>query len=64
VSLARAAFARAAVQPSLMRLASLAATSAARGAVLGTSQAAASLARVAGPLAAGWLYVRAQAGPF
>jgi MFS family permease len=31
---------------------------------MGTFQAAAAIARVAGPLAAGWLYDRALGGPF
>jgi MFS family permease len=64
VPLALAALGRAVVQPSLMSLASLAAAPEARGAVLGSFQAAASLARVGGPLVAGWLYDRAQPGPF
>jgi MFS family permease len=62
--LALCAVGRAVLQPSLMSLASLASTAAERGAVMGAFQASASLARVAGPLAAGWLYDRHVAAPF
>jgi DHA1 family tetracycline resistance protein-like MFS transporter len=55
---------RAILQPALMSMASLAAGARERGAVMGAFQASASLARVAGPLAAGWLYDRALGGPF
>jgi DHA1 family tetracycline resistance protein-like MFS transporter len=59
-----AAMGRAVAQPSLMSLASLASGSRARGAVMGTFQASASLARVLGPLAGGCLYDREVAAPF
>jgi len=62
--LALAAVGRAVAQPSLMSLASLAAGAGARGAVMGTFQASASLARVLGPLVGGWLYDRGMASPF
>jgi MFS family permease len=62
--LAVAAAGRAVVQPSLLSLASLAAASESRGAVLGAFAASASLARVVGPTAAGWLYDRSLPGPF
>ncbi|MCG8591037.1 MAG: MFS transporter [Proteobacteria bacterium] len=55
---------RALIQPSLMSLASVVATPATRGAVMGTYQAAGSLARVFGPAAAGWLYDRGVSLPF
>ena len=55
---------RAILQPSLMSLASFAAAAHERGAAMGTFQAAASLARVLGPLAAGWLFDRSFAAPF
>ena len=57
--LALSAIGRAVSQPSLMSLASIAAPPAQRGAVMGAFQSAASLARVFGPFAAGWLYDRA-----
>jgi MFS family permease len=63
-ALATAAVGRAVLQPSLMAMTSVAAGAGARGAVMGAFQAAASIARVAGPLAAGWLYQRAFAWPF
>jgi MFS family permease len=62
--LALCAVGRAVLQPSLMSLASVAAGAEERGAVMGTFQASASLARVAGPLLAGALYESAVAGPF
>jgi MFS family permease len=62
--LALCAVGRAVLQPALMSLASLAAGSLERGGVMGRFQASASLARVLGPLAAGWLYDRALAAPF
>jgi DHA1 family tetracycline resistance protein-like MFS transporter len=55
---------RAIAQPSLMSLTSLAAAPEARGAVMGTFQSSASLARVAGPVAAGWLYDLSLPAPF
>jgi len=63
-ALVAAAVGRAIFQPSLMGMTSLAAAAGERGAVMGTFQAAAAIARVAGPLAAGWLYDRDLAGPF
>jgi MFS family permease len=62
--LALCAVGRAVLQPSLMSVASLAAGAGERGAVMGAFQAAASLARVAGPLAAGWLYELSVPAPF
>jgi MFS family permease len=59
-----AAVGRAVVQPSMLSLVSFAATPAERGIAMGTFQASASLARVVGPLAAGWLYDLAQPAPF
>jgi MFS family permease len=64
VALVAAAVGRAVFQPSLMGMTSLAAAAGERGAVMGTFQAAAAVARVIGPLAAGWLYDRHLAGPF
>jgi MFS family permease len=64
VGLALAAIGRGVAQPALLSLASLAAPAGERGAVMGAFQAAASLARVIGPLAAGVLYDRAQGTPF
>src|SRR5262249_25464345 len=55
---------RAIFQPSLMSMASSAAAAGARGAVMGTFQSSAAIARVAGPLAAGWLYDRSIPAPF
>ena len=63
-ALVLAAVGRAVFQPSLMSMTSLAAAAGARGAVMGTFQSAAAIARVAGPLAAGWLYDRTLGGPF
>ncbi len=62
--LALAAAGRAVLQPALMGMASLAAARGTRGVVMGTFQSAASLARVIGPVAAGWLYDRSQGAPF
>jgi MFS family permease len=62
--LALCAVGRAILQPALMSLASLASGSEERGAVMGSFQAAASLARVVGPLVAGALYDANGAGPF
>ncbi|MEN8185375.1 MAG: MFS transporter [Myxococcota bacterium] len=59
-----AAVGRAIVQPSLMSLVSVAAEPERRGIAMGTFQSAASLARVVGPVAAGWLYDREDAAPF
>ncbi len=59
-----AAVGRAVAQPALMSLASRVATPATRGAVMGTFQSSASLARVAGPLLAGALYDRSIRAPF
>jgi MFS family permease len=64
VPLAVCAVGRAILQPSLMSMASFVAGAQTRGAAMGTFQASASLARVVGPLAAGWLFDRAQAAPF
>jgi MFS family permease len=63
-ALGAAAVGRAIFQPSLMSMTSLAAVVGARGAVMGAFQSAAAIARVAGPLAAGWLYGREIAAPF
>jgi DHA1 family tetracycline resistance protein-like MFS transporter len=62
--LALCAVGRAVLQPALMSMASLAAPASQRGSVMGTFQASASLARVLGPLAAGWLYDRQLSAPF
>jgi MFS family permease len=59
-----AAGGRAVVQPSLLSLVSVAADPRSRGVAMGTFQSAASLARVVGPVAAGWLYDREYAAPF
>jgi DHA1 family tetracycline resistance protein-like MFS transporter len=64
VPLVISAAGRAIAQPSLMSLASLAAKPEARGAVMGTFQSSASLARIVGPVAAGWLYDLALPAPF
>ena len=62
--LALCAVGRAILQPALMSMASLAAPARERGSVMGTFQSSASLARVLGPLAAGWLYDRQLGAPF
>jgi predicted MFS family arabinose efflux permease len=62
--LAISAIGRAVIQPSLLSLTSFSADPADRGAVMGAFQSAASLARVFGPFAAGWLYDHAVATPF
>jgi MFS family permease len=62
--LALSAVGRGVAQPALLSMTSLAAGPARRGAVMGAFQSAGSLARVVGPLAAGWLYDRALAAPF
>ncbi len=64
VPLSLSAVGRAISQPSLMSLVSVAANPSERGAVMGTFQSAASLARVLGPLAAGLLYDWRSASPF
>jgi MFS family permease len=64
VPLALCAVGRAILQPALMSMVSLAAEARARGSVMGTFQASASLARVLGPIAAGWLYDRQLSAPF
>ena len=64
VVLAISAIGRAVIQPSLLSLTSLSADPADRGAVMGVFQSAASLARVFGPFAAGWLFDHALATPF
>jgi len=64
VPLGLCAVGRAILQPALMSLVSFGAQAGARGSVMGTFQASASLARVLGPIAAGWLYDRQQAAPF
>jgi MFS family permease len=63
-ALVAAAVGRAVFQPSLMSMTSVAAAAGARGSVMGTFQASAAIARVAGPLAAGWLYDRDLGAPF
>jgi multidrug resistance protein len=64
LALALSAVGRAVTQPSLMSLASLAAPPDQRGAAMGAFQSSASLARVVGPFAAGWLYDRTHTAPF
>jgi MFS family permease len=64
VPLALCAVGRAILQPALMSMVSLAAQARERGSVMGTFQASASLARVLGPIAAGWLYDRQLSAPF
>ena len=64
VPLLLCAVGRAILQPALMSMVSLTAQPGARGSVMGTFQASASLARVLGPIAAGWLYDRQLAAPF
>ena len=62
--LALSAIGRAVIQPSMLSLASMTAEASERGAVMGVFQSAASLSRVFGPFAAGWLYDHALATPF
>jgi MFS family permease len=62
--LALSAIGRGIAQPSMMGLVSRAASAGNRGAVMGAFAAMASLARVFGPVAAGWLYDRDTAYPF
>ena len=64
VPLGLCAVGRAILQPALMSMVSFGADARARGSVMGTFQASASLARVLGPIAAGWLYDRELAAPF
>ena len=64
VPLGFSALGRAVLQPSLMSLVSMEAPPEQRGAVLGTFQAAASLGRVIGPVAAGLLYDASVGAPF
>jgi DHA1 family tetracycline resistance protein-like MFS transporter len=64
VPLGLAAAGRAIVQPSLLSLVSQAATAGTRGSVMGTFQSTASLARIVGPVAAGWLYDQWLPSPF
>jgi MFS family permease len=62
--LALSAIGRGIAQPSMMGLVSRAAHAGNRGAVMGAFAAMASLARVFGPVGAGWLYDRDTAYPF
>ncbi len=62
--LALSAIGRGIAQPSMMGLVSRAGSAGNRGAVMGTFASMASLARVFGPIAAGWLYDRNTAYPF
>ncbi len=62
--LALSAIGRGIAQPSMMGLVSRAGSAGHRGAVMGTFASMASLARVFGPVAAGWLYDRNVAYPF
>ncbi|MCA9511629.1 MAG: MFS transporter [Myxococcales bacterium] len=64
VPLGLAAVGRALLQPSLMTLASFRTAEHTRGAVMGTYQSAAALARVVGPLVAGHAYDVARPAPF
>jgi len=64
VPLVGSAIGRAISQPSMMGLASFQANATNRGAVMGTFQSSASMARVLGPLAAGALYDQSVAAPF
>ena len=64
IPLALSAIGRALAQPSMMGLVSRAAHAGNRGAVMGAFAAMASLARVFGPVGAGWLYDRNHAYPF
>ncbi|MGH2566841.1 MAG: MFS transporter, partial [Bacteroidota bacterium] len=62
--LAVSAVGRGISQPSMMSLASKGAADAHSGSVMGVFQASASLARIFGPLVAGYLYDQKQFGPF
>ena len=64
IPLAACAVGRALVQPSLMTLVSFRSTSQGRGSVISTFQSGASLARVVGPLAAGFAYDEIAGAPF
>jgi multidrug resistance protein len=64
VPLVLSAVGRGVSQPSILGMVSFEATPANRGAVMGTFQASASVARVLGPLAAGALYDRHHPAPF
>jgi DHA1 family tetracycline resistance protein-like MFS transporter len=64
IPLIASAVGRAISQPSMMSMVSLAAPERHRGAVMGSFQAAASLARTFGPVIAGLLYSLDQAWPF
>lgn len=64
IPLAVSSVGRALVQPSLLSLVSQTAAAHERGQVMGTFQSAGSLARMAGPLAAGMLYDQRLALPF
>lgn len=64
IPLVLSAVGRAISQPSLMSLASFEASPEARGAVMGTFQSMASLARIFGPAAGGFLFDRNMAWPF
>ena len=55
---------RAIAHPAMLSLVSAAADESSRGSVMGTFQSSASLARVAGPIAAGALYDVSQGAPF
>jgi len=64
IPLALSAIGRGIAQPPLLGLVSMATTETNRGAVMGTFQSAASLARVFGPAIAGAAYALLEAGPF
>lgn len=64
IFLVLAALGRAVLQPGLMSSASQLASDQQRGAVMGAFQSGASLARIPGPLLAGWLFDRWNAAPF
>ena len=64
IPLVLSAVGRAISQPSLMSLTSIEASPEARGAVMSTFQSMASLARIFGPAAAGFLFDRNMAWPF
>ena len=64
IPLAGVAVGRAVSQPSMLGMVSFEATAANRGAVMGTFQSSASLARVLGPLGAGALYDWQHRAPF
>jgi DHA1 family tetracycline resistance protein-like MFS transporter len=64
VPLSVSAIGRGVSQPSLLSMVSQQTSEATRGSIMGTFQASASLARVLGPLAAGFLYDRSMGSPF